>query len=62
MTDKELRKLKRTDLIEMLYYMRTEIDELKAENEQLKSRLDTLVGQAIRSKQMSEDGEHEVHE
>ena len=35
MTDKELRQLKRTELIEMLYYMKTEIDELKAENEQL---------------------------
>ncbi len=62
MTDKELRQLRRTDLIEILYYMRTEIDELKAENEQLKSRLDALVGEAIRSKQASENNEQEAHE
>ena len=30
MTDKELRRAKKTDLIEMLCYLRTEIDELKA--------------------------------
>ena len=61
MTDKELRQLRRTDLIEILYYMRTEIDELKAENEQLKSRLDKLVGEAIQKK-TSEDGEQLAHE
>ena len=47
MTDKELQKLKRSDLIEILYYMRQEIDELREENEKLTSRLDKLVGEAI---------------
>ncbi|MBR1529578.1 MAG: hypothetical protein IJ642_09815 [Oscillospiraceae bacterium] len=59
MTDKQLRQLKRSDLIEILYYMRTELDELRAENEQLKARLDALVGEAIRQKQ---DREQTVHE
>jgi len=61
MTDKELRQLKRTELIEMLYYMKTEIDELKAENEQLKFRLDKLVGEAIQIKS-SQNGEQSTHE
>lgn len=61
MTEKQLRQMKRAELIEMLYYMRTELDELKAENEQLKSRLDALVGEAIRKK-TSEDGEQPAHE
>ena len=59
MTYKQLRQLKRSDLIEILYYMRTELDELRAENEQLKARLDALVGEAIRQKQ---DREQTVHE
>ncbi len=61
MTDKELRRLKRTELIEILYYMRSEIDELKAENEQLKFRLDAFLKEAIQKK-TSEDGEQEARE
>lgn len=38
MTDKELRKLKRTDLLEILYYLQKEIDELKEENAALKEK------------------------
>lgn len=53
MTDKELRKLKRADLIEILYYLKRENEELKAENEKLNSRLDALVGEAIRIKNES---------
>ena len=48
MTDKELRKLKRADLIEILYYLKRENEELKEENEKLNSRLDALVGEAIK--------------
>ncbi len=47
MTDKELQKLKRADLIEILYYLRRENDELKEENEYLKSRLDSVVDHAL---------------
>ena len=47
MTDKELRKLRRSDLIEMLYYMRQEIEDLEAENKQLRERLDALVARAL---------------
>ncbi len=55
MTDKELRKLKRPELIEILLYMRQEIDELRSENENLRERLDKLVGEAIREKQQSSE-------
>lgn len=44
MTDKELRKLKRADLIEILYYMREKIDSLTAENERLYKCLDVIGG------------------
>lgn len=57
MTDKELRKLKRADLIEILYYLKRENEELKAENEKLNSRLDALVGEAIRMKNSTDAAE-----
>lgn len=53
MTDKELKKLKRADLIEILYYLSKENDELREEKAQLLSRLDALVGEAIAQKQRS---------
>lgn len=46
MTDKELRKLRRSELIEILYYMRREIDELSEQNRKLESRIDRLIGKA----------------
>ena len=52
MTDKELRKAKKTDLIEMLYYLRTEIDELKAQNDTLRAKVLLLSGE-----QQSENGD-----
>lgn len=39
MTDKELRKLKKDELLEILFYMRTQLDDLKKENENLKNSL-----------------------
>ena len=45
MTDKELRKTKKADLIEMLYYLRTEIDELKAQNDTLRAKVLLLSGE-----------------
>lgn len=47
MTDRQLKKLKRSELIELLYYARKEIDRLSQENEQLRNRLDKLVGEAL---------------
>ena len=44
MTDKELRALKRADLIEILYYLRRENDELTAENQRLREQMDALLG------------------
>ncbi len=45
MTDKELRKAKKTDLIEMLYYLRQEVDDLKAQNDTLRARVLLLSGE-----------------
>ena len=54
MTDKELRGLKRTDLIEILYYLRRENDELQAENEKLNQRIDALLAGTLRAEAVSE--------
>ena len=40
MTDKELRRLKRAELLEILYYLQKENEELKAELEQRKAEAD----------------------
>ena len=45
MTDKELRRAKKDDLLEMLYYLRTEIDELKAQNDTLRAKVILLSGE-----------------
>ena len=50
MTDKQLRKLKRADLIEILYYVKRENEELHAENDKLRSKLDAVVDEAIHIK------------
>ncbi len=50
MTDKELKKLKRIELIEILYYLKKENEELKAENDLLKDKLFSLADEAIELK------------
>lgn len=40
MTDKELKRLKKSELLELLLYFRKEIDSLKSENERLKKELE----------------------
>lgn len=40
MTDKELHKLKRQELLDLMFYMRKELDELQAENESLKKQIE----------------------
>lgn len=40
MTDKELHKLKRSELLELLFCLREELDTLREENENLKQRLE----------------------
>lgn len=40
MTDKELKSLKRNELLELLVYVRNQVDELKAENQSLKNDLE----------------------
>ena len=41
MTDKELRKLKRTELLELMYYLKEELEKVGQENETLKARLES---------------------
>ena len=69
MTDKELRKLKRTDLLEILYYLQKEIDELKEENAILKEKAAGLsisdsdvskIAEAVAKAVKGEDGGHSV--
>lgn len=38
MTEKELKKLSRRELVELLLYLRKELDEVKFENERLKTQ------------------------
>ncbi|MGN0647508.1 MAG: hypothetical protein ACI4J3_02625 [Oscillospiraceae bacterium] len=44
MTDKQLRKLRRAELLEMMFYIQKELDELKEENESLKQKLEKAEG------------------
>lgn len=64
MTDKELKKLKRSELVEILYYMRREIDELREENEKLESRIDRLIGKVtpVQDDEQDDDGEQAENE
>ena len=40
MTEKELRKLKRSELLEIMYYLQKELETVQAENESLKQKLE----------------------
>lgn len=42
MTDKKIKRLKKGELLEILFYMREEIDNLKKENETLKKNLEEI--------------------
>lgn len=44
MTDKELRKLKRSELLEIMYYLQKEFETLQEENESLKQQLEKAEG------------------
>lgn len=55
MTDKELRKLKRSELLELMFYLREELDKLKEENNSLKIRMDDLTRTAVESKNIISD-------
>ena len=50
MTDKELRRLRRSELIEILYYLSRENDELREENGRLQARLDAFVSNTAAEK------------
>lgn len=56
MTDKELRRAKKSELIEILYFLRKELDDVQAENRRLTERLDALMGIAAqRSTEATEE-------
>ena len=56
MTDKELRKLKRAELLEIMFYLQEELSNVKQENESLRVRVDELTKAALNSKtELSED-------
>lgn len=42
MTDKELRKLRRSDLLEILFYLQKEMETLRQDNENLRKQLESL--------------------
>ncbi|MBE6850766.1 MAG: hypothetical protein E7504_03360 [Ruminococcus sp.] len=42
MTDKELRKLKRSELLEILFYLQKEIEKIQQENENLRKQMDSI--------------------
>ena len=42
MTNKEVRKLKKPDLLEILYYLQQENEERKQENEKLRAQIDSF--------------------
>ena len=60
MTDKELHKLKRSELLELMSYMRQEIDALRTENEKLNNRIDALINDKTQSLQPEPEAETEV--
>ena len=60
MTDKELHKLKRSELLELMSYMRQEIDALRIENEKLNNRIDALVNDKTQPLQPEPEAEQEV--
>ena len=62
MNDKQLRKAKKNELLEMLYYMRKELDKVQEENSQLRERLDKLVAEAISAKNDTNETDDECHE
>lgn len=43
MTDKELKKLKKYEILEIMLYLKKELDEVKQKNEELKKQLNTLL-------------------
>ena len=47
MTEKELRKLKKTELLELMIALRNELDRLQAENEMLRQKLQTAENNAL---------------
>ncbi|MBR3679651.1 MAG: hypothetical protein IKL87_05555 [Oscillospiraceae bacterium] len=54
MTDKELRKLKRADLLEILFHLQKELDEVRSENLNLKQQLQNGSGMMLSDESMQQ--------
>ena len=52
MTDKEVRKLSKEQLIEILYLLSQENDKLREENAELKTKLDAIVEKLAAGKEL----------
>ncbi len=52
MTDKELHRLKRAELLEILFYLQKEIDNLKEQNQKLQERIENL---AVNKQSLSDE-------
>ncbi|MCR5111519.1 MAG: hypothetical protein K6B38_11555 [Ruminococcus sp.] len=55
MTDKQLQKASRKELIELLYYMSQELDKLKEENERLNARIDSYAQAGAKAMMQDEE-------
>lgn len=47
MTDKELRRLKRTELLEIVFYLQKEIEDLRQENASLRQSAGSITEDAL---------------
>lgn len=54
MTDKQLKKASRKELIELLYAMSKELDRVRSENEKLTSRIDAFAMEGAKHMQAAD--------
>ena len=55
MTDKQLRRASKKELIELLYHMSQELDRVKEENEKLNARIDAYAAEGAKHMAVSNE-------